>query len=152
MRSILLCLLLSLLMPSMHGQTLISFAGGVMKNGELSLSYSLGENVIEARSIQQAIFCQGLQQGFGGVVTHIDNNNPQKFAINYQSNTSIYYTIPDDTSFQSYLITISGQKLSEIQLNGQPIEIANLRPGIYFLVVDDNRQRIGSYKILIPAH
>jgi len=140
-----------LLMTSLQGQTLISFAGGVMKNGEISLSYSLGENVIDARSTQQAIFSQGLQQGFGVSATHVNDNDSHKFTINYQSASYIYYSMSDSDSYQSYLFTISGQKLSEVQLNGQPIDIATLRPGIYFLVVDDNSKRVGAYKILIPA-
>jgi len=139
-------------MTSLQGQTLISFAGGTMKNSEISLSYSLGENVIEEINLQQAIFCQGLQQGFGMFTTPVIDNNSQKFTINYQSDSYIYYSKPDSDSYQSYFVTISGQKISEIQLNGQPIEIANLRPGIYFLVVDDNSKRVGAYKILIPAH
>jgi hypothetical protein len=138
-------------MTSLQGQTLISFAGGVMKNDKISLSFSLGENAIEARNLQQAIFCQGIQQGFGGIATHLDDNNIHKFAITYQSASYIYYSMPDSDTYQSYLVTISGQQLSEIQLNGQPIEIANLHPGIYFLVVDDNSKRVGAYKILIPA-
>lgn len=149
MKSLLIWAIMAISIRSLCGQTLISFSGGVIENENLSMSFSLGEIATQTISINQATFQQGLQQNQSST---INQPKPHYFTFNYQTETSLYYTIPDTIQYKVSIVSITGQVLSESLLEGQPINISNLKQGEYMLMVYANNTLEGSYKFLVFEH
>lgn len=149
MKLMTICILTFTIAIQIKSQTLISFAGGELKSDNLSMSYSLGELVIQTHLIDQATFYQGIQQGQKGI------DQPEKFlrfTPLYQTKTQLFYKIPDNANYKATIIAITGQQLAELKLDGQPIAIDHLKPGIYLLSVDYNDQHETTMKLLIPSN
>jgi len=131
-------------------QTLVSSAGGVMKNSQVVINYSIGENFIASYSTPNEITSEGFEQYVSSIPTAVVDSKNKSILFIYQSTGYInYYNVPLEDNYQYSLVAMSGQKVLEGQLNGEPINATAIHSGTYLIVVKSKEQQIGVYKLLI---
>jgi hypothetical protein len=134
----------------MKSQTLLSYVGGVMKNNQVSVNFSLGENCIQIFNTQHATIAQGFEQCVVSTVTAVKKPLNSDLLFNYQSTGYInYYHVPLEEKYQYSLVSMSGQEMLNGSLNGEPINATSIHSGVYQIRVSSKKKEIGIYKILI---
>lgn len=143
----LLILLFSITCFSLSAQkiapSVVASAGHVMKAGNLSLEWTLGEVVTETRTSSSLIVTQGFHQGNLGI-TSVQNQELSSLAV-YPNPTSSILTIenPESLELQFTLTNMEGKLLLQNQLrtSNQEINLENLSQGNYILVFKNKNEQ-----------
>jgi len=136
------------------GQELISSGGANDKSGTASLSWSIGESVIETFTNANSTLTQGFQQS-KLIVTSINELPDLTYAITVFPNPASEYVIlkigTDAFKNLTYqLADINGKFISQMQLKNTETEIPlnNLPPSVYILNVSENKITVKSFKVI----
>ena len=121
-------------------QNVIGTAGNYFENGTASLSWTIGETVVETVSDETNTLTQGFQQGNLSVTTLIK----QAEAVNYlkvypNPVENILHVETDKTGVFYQLLNISGQSVSNgiLENTKQEINLSAFPAGSYILKIDN---------------
>ncbi len=140
------------LLNTLKGQELISPAGKTAESSGYSISWSLGELVIDTWSAQNITVTNGFHQP-GLTVTNIFKDQLPDFIINlYPNPTSdfLFVETKSDKRFNYHLFSSDGKLLATelLQLEKMQIDFQHFTPGIYLLRVVADDELVGIYQII----
>lgn len=140
-------------LPAM-GQEVVSTSGDFFDNTNGSVSWTLGETVIETFDAGDIMLTQGFQQGDISVSTLV-NDPSLNFAIDaYPNPTSGYVNLEldlEETKGISYmLLNMGGRLLEKRTVEGPRSRIAlhHLETGVYFVRVVQDGNLLKTFKIV----
>lgn len=113
-------------------------SGGYQSNASCSLSWSVGEPIIEGGNSMDNILTQGFQQPSDIIITNVDNTQNSKENITAYPNpasTLIYVTSSSSKPMLAEVLDFTGQTVCKKTISSQDntMNLANLSNGIYFL-------------------
>ena len=123
-------------------QNVIGTAGNYSKNGTASLSWTIGETVVETVSNGTNTLTQGFQQNNLSVTTLVKQAAAGNHLKVYPNPVKNILNVETDTTGIGYqLLNISGQSVSNGKLENttQQINFSNLPPGTYFLKINNEK-------------
>jgi hypothetical protein len=138
---------------NLYSQQVIAPSGDTYKNSQNSISWTIGESVIETFSHTDIILTQGFHQT-KITVTNISSTENLNFRITVYPNpaSDILYVQYDDKSaeFKYSLYNISGEIIKNgiIQDRNTPIDLQNINTGTFFLKIIDNTGITQTFKII----
>jgi hypothetical protein len=135
-------------------QQLVSTAGNYFENEQVSISWSLGETVIETYTAGELTLTQGFQQPALSVSTLVENPDNDFQLIAFPNPTRGHVTISTDflhAENLNYLIyDLQGRILSNKTLDGPHTGIAfdDFHPGTYFIRISNKEIVLKVFKII----
>ncbi len=153
---VLFTLILSLTSYFIAAQELITPSANEQSNESISISWSLGEVVVETLANQDYALTQGFQQPWVTITRLNENFAPNWEMKLYPNPTSkyLYLEIKDDKPIQSmhlFLININGKVLLDKMINQSlsEIDLSIYPSGIYFIKISEKENKnTETYKIL----
>ncbi len=139
---------------TLHAQEAVVSSGSYHENGDLSISWSLGETVIETFVADDFILTQGFQQS-SLIVTTVEEIADLDFGLSaYPNPTSDYLTlslngeVPEKAGFELY--DLSGRHFfsGDLKDTSKEISFSAMEPGIYFLRVLISGRPVKTFKIV----
>jgi hypothetical protein len=136
------------------GQSVISAAGMANKNDNGSISWTLGEIVIETFETQSHYLTQGFHQpnlSVVGLENHsLLSNNIQAFPNPVKDYINLVVEKDNIEKLNYLLYDTSGKLIFNDKLTGEQtlINFQTLSPGVYYLQVLDGTIRFKTFKIL----
>lgn len=158
MKKLLLLFLLSFSI-SINAQTIspevIATSGDYYTSSSVSLSWTLGEMIVETFSSSSIILTQGFQQPYYSLVSIVENTN-QELDIEFFPNPVIdFFTIrinsEPDTEVIIEIIDIQGKLLFTTQTHEKltKIDLSNYSGNIYILSIQNTEnEQYSIYKII----
>jgi hypothetical protein len=138
----------------LYGQEVLATGGGFHQNSSASISFTIGEPVIETFQTPDNTLTQGFQQT-KLIVTGIDMVESTDFSLNVfpnptQNNLNIHVTSEKPLQLQVQLFNINGALLFEEKHKQNPVQLDMkfLPPGNYLLRVSDENLHTNTYKIV----
>lgn len=139
---------------SVKGQQVISSGGEYFYNGNFSLSWTLGEPVIETHSSGSTVLTQGFQQPIL-VSVSIYENPELNFDISaFPNPTSDYLNVVISNGtydkMQYLLFDITGKLIDSRQIVSEQTEIvfSHLPVATYYVKIIENNQELKTFKII----
>jgi len=135
-----------------YGQELISSSGNTHESSGNSISWSLGELVIDTWSAQNITVTNGFHQPVL-TVTNVFKEELPDFIINlYPNPTSdfLFVESKSDRIFDYYLFSSDGKLLASelLQLDKMQIDFQHYTPGIYLLRILSDNELMGVFQII----
>ena len=139
---------------SSSAQEVVASGGNYHETGQISISWTLGETVIETFGSSDLILTQGFQQPILTVSTFIEDPgldfqiaafpNPTREHVNI----SIDLLQADDLIYQVY--DMQGRFIISDRLEGTQTRIAfdDFNPGTYFIRIIHNEKPVKTFKII----
>ncbi len=131
---------------------IIASSGGFFDNGNSSLSWTIGETIIQTVSNASNILTQGFQQS-NYIVTSIEEHSNKCLLKIYPNPAGDYFYINIESSNQTKLefkiIDLKGHILCSDQFEtNKQIDISNYENGIYYIQIFDGKNHsINSIKL-----
>jgi hypothetical protein len=132
----------------------LTSSGGYASNASASLSWTMGETLIETGSSANSFLTQGFQQPTNLVVTSLDNPQGQTGNISAYPNpvtSSVYITSSANQALRVDVMDLTGRKLFTKDLSGNDdnqVNLADYSAGIYlFRVYSTEGQLLQTLKI-----
>jgi hypothetical protein len=118
----------------------ITTAGGYQSNAFCSLSWTMGEPLIETGSTQQNYITQGFQQPASIIINSADNaSNSQGNVTAYPNpvTSSVYINSTTNQSSRAEVMDLTGQTVYKktVTRKDNEMNLSNLANGIYLLKV-----------------
>jgi hypothetical protein len=134
------------------GQQLISSSGNSHESSGYSISWSLGELVIDTWSTQNITVTNGFHQPVL-TVTNVFKEAPPDLIINLYPNPTSDLLIVESNSegrFDYYLFNFDGKLLASdlFELERKQINFQHYTPGIYLLRILSDNELVGVYQII----
>jgi hypothetical protein len=123
-------------------RSVIGTAGTYSENGNISLSWTLGESVIKTRSTEGLILNQGFQQGNLSVTTLSEREEMDFMMEIYPNPVKSKLTIETDKRGQLYqLVNLDGQvvKSGRIENREMQMDFSGLPQGMYILKINNRK-------------
>ncbi len=139
---------------NIHAQEVVASAGNNHETGEMSISWTLGETVIETYSSADMILTQGFQQPVIVVSTMTEEPDLEFQFTAFPNPTSADVTISTNTgqtqSLKYRIYDVQGRLVSSNNLLGTETRVAfdDLQPGTYFLKITRNEKPVKTFKIM----
>lgn len=137
-----------------HSQQVISNMGATLQSTSGSISFTLGEPIIETLSATSGIVTQGFHQT-KLTVTAIEDNYGNSMSVKVYPNPTaeilnVSLAFDDMSQIRLVLYDISGRILSAINADKELMELdfSDYIPGTYILKVFKGNRDLGSYKII----
>lgn len=134
-------------------QETVSSAGNYHENAGISISWTLGEPVIETLQSESIILTQGFQQS-NITVTSVEEWPQLDFTISAFPNPAseilnIYIDTEQDELLYS-LYELSGKTIASgiIAGNNHQIDVSHLKAGTYFLKITTRNKMLKTFKIV----
>jgi hypothetical protein len=149
-----LCGLALIITTSLHGQEVIGTAGDFHQNSNVSVSWTIGEPVIETYTTGNAVLTQGFQQPIL-VSVSIYENPELNFEINaFPNPTSDYLNVV--ISGRNYdkmiysLFDVSGKLIDSRHIVSENTEVifSHLPVAVYVLRIIQGDQELKSFRII----
>lgn len=134
---------------------LISSSGNYFSNSNNSLSWSLGEVVIESFENNQISLTQGFHQPVQLIITNFDNTSNLNYNIKvYPSPASDFLTIENNTAqlgAEVQILSSDGKIVQYKKMNGssETINIQSLPAGTYICLIHYKNSTLKKLKIEI---
>jgi len=154
MKHYLLILLIALCATSLQAQEVVTTAGSYEKTTSGSLSWTVGELVIETITDGTNTLTQGFQQSRLTVTAINDLKVPGIELSVYPNPTNNYLTIELKTDKQRDLLLslfdLNGRLILQKKMAGnqQTIKMQNYKPGTYILKISEGNKEIRTYQIV----
>ncbi len=153
MRTILLASLLLIAYSALFSQEIISPAGNYSANSDITISYTIGEPIIETLQSGDFQITQGFHQTkliVSGISTNSICNDNVKV---YPNPTNEYLYIDfnaKDEILVCFLTDENGKKLTTpSSINSIiSIDMRHFPPGVYFIYLTNSKNQIATYKIV----
>lgn len=151
---VLLVVMICIELPMMNGQSLdrsvISSSGQNFTGSAGTLTFTLGEPVVA--TLNSAIeLSQGFHQEWA-IVTAVDNEFADQFHVAiYPNPTTGWLNITSDMLVHLSLFDLSGKNVfqGEKEAGTVNINIGDLAPGLYLLVMYDDAGKKATYKVQV---
>lgn len=137
--------------PFLHAQQLVSSSGEHLSKGDLQLSFTIGESVIETCNINDRILTQGLLQSKLPYVS----GEPESLKIDCYPNPAIDYvhvnaesTVEEGLEYGFYDINGNLLKKDKFTANRATIPVREYAPSIYVVKIFRNKKIIRSLKVI----
>jgi hypothetical protein len=119
---------------------IIASSGGYQSNASGSLSWTLGEPLIETGTSSNNYLTQGFQQPSGITISSTDNVTKPNASVTAYPNPSsslVYVNSTTTTSMQAEVYDLAGQRVYKKTISGDDNELnlGNLTNGMYLLKV-----------------
>ncbi len=138
----------------LYAQQAVVSSGNYHENEDLSISWSLGETVIETFVSDDFILTQGFQQT-SLIVTSVDDIAGLDLGLSaYPNPTSDYLTLslkgeaPENITYELYDLAGRHFLSGELKDATKDISFRAMDPGIYFLRVNAGGQPVKTFKIV----
>ena len=154
MKHYLLILLIALCANSLQAQEVVTTAGSYGETTSGSLSWTIGEPVIETITDGTNTLTQGFQQSKLTVTTINDLKVPGIELSVYPNPTNSFLSIEVKTDKQRDLLLslfdLNGRLILQKKMAGnkQTIKMQNYKPGTYILKVTEANKEIRTYQIV----
>ncbi len=148
----LLCLFLSL--STVSAQQVVSSGGDHHEAGEISISWTLGETVIETFSTEENILTQGFHQPWLTVVAVDEILEPGYIITAFPNPAQSYVTLRVEAeSFENMtfrLYDFNGRLIEQNPIQGYLTNISflALKPAVYFITIIKENKRLTTLKII----
>lgn len=130
-----LILLLFISLQNAHAQTVMSSAGAINTSNGASVSYTIGETVVQT-VVNNAIVTQGFQQAKPKLSTPVaENNEVLDFGIYPNPTLALLYIKNSANIKQIEVFNDLGQQLFSSNTPSESIDFSNYPNGIYFLKI-----------------
>jgi hypothetical protein len=118
----------------------IASSGGYQSNASGSLSWTLGEPIIEPGSSSNNYLTQGFEQPSGIVISSVDNTTKPSITVTAYPNPSsslVYVNSTTATSMLAEVYDLAGQMVYKKTVSGDDngLNLGNLANGMYLLKV-----------------
>lgn len=139
---------------NIDAQEVVASSGNNHETGEMSISWTLGETVIETYSSADMILTQGVQQPAIVVSTMTEEPDLEFQITAFPNPTSADVTISTNTgqtqSFKYRVYDVQGRLVSSNNLLGTVTRVAfdDLQPGTYFLKITRDEKPVKTFKIM----
>lgn len=135
-----------------YGQQLISSSGNTHESAVYSISWSLGELVIDTWSAQNITVTNGFHQPVLTVTNVFKEELPDLIINLYPNPTSdfLFVETKSERRFDYYLFNSEGKLLASdlLQLERKQINFQQYTPGIYLLRILSDNELVGVYQII----
>jgi hypothetical protein len=154
MKRNLLSLILLIIAVAMHAQQVITTAGNYTSNTSGSLSWTLGEGIIDTYAGSKVILTQGFQQSnlIVTAIKEVSKNSPEISAYPNPTNDFVSLKVATESVKNSkfLLYDVYGKLLQEQKLVSSETKISfnNLAPGTYLLKLVWENKELKSFKII----
>ena len=130
-----LILLFFISLQNAHAQTVMSSAGAINTSNGASVSYTIGETLVQT-VVNNAIVTQGFQQAKPKLSTPVaDNNEVLDFGIYPNPTLALLYIKNSANIKQIEVFNDLGQQLFSSNTPNESIDFSNYPNGIYFLKI-----------------
>ena len=129
-------------------------SGNYFTNTNSSLSWTLGECVIETYSSTNNILTQGFQQSKFSITSIEENTNNSFFVLAYPNPTNSFINICTESTevgkMKVELLDIAGKLIhSETFQNNLQLNLSEYSSSVYFIrVCDENNNSIKTFKLI----
>lgn len=133
--------------------SVVTTAGGYTVNETCSLSWTLGEPIIETGSSNDNFITQGFQQLESIIINDADNSNASVTRVAAYPNPVsdiVYVKSTSNEPLRVYIEGLDGQNFGDKQITSKDngLNLGNLASGIYLLrVYTANKQLIQTLKV-----
>lgn len=151
---LLVTILISKLSPSVQAQEVIASSGNHFQNEYFSISWTLGETVIETYSSADMIVTQGFQQPVIVVSTMTEEPGLEFQVTAYPNPTSAHVNISTELwegeNLMYRVYDMQGRFVIRNKLLGSQTRVAfdDLQPGTYFLKITRDEKPVKTFKIM----
>lgn len=151
---ILLTVLIVKLSPSIQAQEVIASSGNHFQNENFSISWTLGETMIETFESSDMLLTQGFQQPLMIVSTMVEEPDLEFQVTAYPNPTSAHVNISTDIGQTQSLIyrvyDVQGRLISSNNLLGTETRVAfdDFQPGTYFIQIVRDEKPVKTFKII----
>lgn len=151
---ILLTMLIAKLSPSIQAQEVIASSGNYFQNENGTISWTLGEPVIETYSSADIILTQGFQQPVLMVSTFVEGPDLDFHLTAFPNPTSAHVNISTDAlqgeSLMYRVYDVQGRFISSNRLVGTQTRVAfdDFQPGTYFIRITRDEKPVKTFKII----
>ena len=126
-------------------RSILSSAGEVGKTDKMTLSWTLGELAVNKASSGNFIFTEGFQQGDNNSIIYSTDEKLIVWPNPSEDFVSVNWTISEGQN-NLCLTDLNGKMISLKQVtsiqNHSSLDITGVRPGVYFLTLQDNSGHI----------
>ena len=137
-------------------QQVISSGGDTHKNENISISYTIGETIIDTYKTSDIILTQGFHQGTLTIVSIEEINEIQHEIIAYPNPASDHIYLKVDhkdfynSNYSYQLYNLNGKLIQSggIESSKTRISFTNLTTGTYIIKVFDGKQEAKSIKVI----
>ena len=143
-----LILLFFISLQNAHAQTVMSSAGAINTSNGASVSYTIGETVVQT-VVNNAIVTQGFQQAKPKLSTPVaENNEVLDFGI-YPNPTLALLYIKNTTNIkQIEVFNDLGQQLFSSNTPSESVDFSNYPNGIYFLKIKTTSDKFFTQQVV----
>jgi len=151
---ILVIVLTYLQVASLQAQELVSTAGNYFENEQVSISWSLGETVIDTYASGELTLTQGFQQPAIHLGTFYENPDSDFQLTAFPNPTKAFVTVQTNhnqtENLEYRLFDIRGSLILSDRLAGDNtrINLDDYHPGIYFLSIQNDELLLKVFKII----
>lgn len=154
MKKIFVLFTCSIMMAQMNAQEVIATAGETFENENISISWTLGETIIETFEAGDIVLTQGFHQD-SYEITAIPEFQDQSIEVSLFPNPAreeffIHYKGDDFASYEIGIYDLNGNLLSKKQIHEEltGIDISELPSAEYIISVYDKEKTFRSYKLV----
>jgi len=150
-----LLVLILLVLSSSYAQQIFSSSGKVISNGNIRLSYTIGEPLVSNNENGEIILSSGFQHSVVAKITKIKNNlfKPNELLV-YPNPSSGILNIENKTNRTRLAVQLSDMKGQIIfsksydDLQFQQLNLSQYSNALYILTIqEENAEKINTYKI-----
>lgn len=138
----------------LNAQEVIATGGNYHKSGDISISWTLGETVIETFSTSEKILTQGFQQAKLTVLSIDEIDLPGYNIIAFPNPACSYVMLNvevENYEKVSYCLYDSCGRIigqSRIESNSTNISFVELKPAVYFIGIFEDEKKLVTFKII----
>lgn len=154
MKKIYLLFVLFVFGLNIKAQQIFSTSGKVITNGSVNLSYTIGEPLVSLNKEGDIILSNGFQNALIAKITKVKNNlfkpsellvypNPSSGILNIENRTT-------KSNLNVNIYSLQGQQVFNKQYKElilEQINLSNLADALYILSIEDESNKINTYKI-----
>ena len=143
-----LILLFFISLQNAHAQTVMSSAGAINTSNGASVSYTIGETLVQT-VVNNAIVTQGFQQAKPKLSTPVaDNNEVLDFGIYPNPTLALLYIKNSANIKQIEVFNDLGQQLFSSNTPNESIDFSNYPNGIYFLKIKTTSDKFFTQQVV----
>lgn len=139
---------------AISAQQVVSLAGNHHENGDMSISWTLGETVIETFNADEKILTQGFHQPTLTVVSIDDADMPRYNITAFPNPVKSYVTLSVEAekheNMRFMLYDLNGNLIKKDGIYGKNTEVSfeGLTPALYFIRIIEENKSLTTIKII----
>jgi hypothetical protein len=141
------------LSPASYGQQLVSSGGNYFVASTGSLTWSIGELIVETYTNENTALTQGFHQTYTYGVSAREIKTEQNFIaypIPARDHVNILAPLLKDESYEYTLLDFTGRIISKGKIVNSPerISLSGLNSSVYFLRITENNKHVKTLRII----